>query len=193
MIELSAHHRIVAGFYPCTFLFQPKLPTLFSFLHENVSSASVRHFYWVPTIMFSWRNKKNIFLIPSLTWSSERLYCTHSACIYIYWPYFFADGELWHRSQSISGKKYICNLCDYSANLPSDLRRHVAIHTGEKPFTCEICGNHFRRKYHLDCHVIIHTGEKPFTCEICGNHFTRKYNLDRHRLRHKKDNWNKWS
>ena len=34
-----------------------------------IRSASARHFWWVPTTLFLWRNKKIISLIPSLIWN----------------------------------------------------------------------------------------------------------------------------
>lgn len=58
----------------------------------------------------------------------------------------------------------------------------------EKPFTCSSCDKAFRRMEHLRRHLKIHTKERPFTCEIvgCGRKFSRSDNLKAHMKTHAK-------
>ncbi|EMP40637.1 hypothetical protein UY3_02112 [Chelonia mydas] len=60
-----------------------------------------------------------------------------------------------------------CTYCPKSFKKPSDLVRHVRIHTGEKPYKCDECGKSFTVKSTLDCHVKTHTGQKLFSCHVC--------------------------
>ncbi|XP_010576241.1 PREDICTED: zinc finger protein 236 isoform X8 [Haliaeetus leucocephalus] len=58
-----------------------------------------------------------------------------------------------------------CSYCPKSFKKPSDLVRHVRIHTGEKPYKCEECGKSFTVKSTLDCHVKTHTDGSLATLE----------------------------
>ncbi|XP_076136440.1 zinc finger protein 236 [Alosa pseudoharengus] len=77
-----------------------------------------------------------------------------------------------------------CSYCPKSFKKPSDLVRHVRIHTGEKPYKCDVCGKSFTVKSTLDCHVKTHTGQKLFGCHMCHTSFSTKGSLKVHMRLH---------
>ena len=46
-----------------------------------------------------------------------------------------------------------CQVCAKIFPKPSDLKRHMMCHTGEKPFKCEFCGKPFRAKSSMHYHL----------------------------------------
>ncbi|XP_028326294.1 zinc finger protein 236 [Gouania willdenowi] len=77
-----------------------------------------------------------------------------------------------------------CSYCPKSFKKPSDLIRHIRIHTGEKPYKCDECGKSFTVKSTLDCHVKTHTGQKLFSCHMCNTSFSTKGSLKVHMRLH---------
>jgi transcription factor YY len=75
-----------------------------------------------------------------------------------------------------------CTVCLKGFRERSKLRRHMLVHTGERPFPCNLCGKSFSVDYNLKTHMRIHTGERPFQCSAqgCARAFTQSGNLKAH-------------
>uniref|UniRef100_A0A3B3RTY6 Zinc finger protein 740 n=1 Tax=Paramormyrops kingsleyae TaxID=1676925 RepID=A0A3B3RTY6_9TELE len=78
-------------------------------------------------------------------------------------------------------KNFICEHCYGAFRSGYHLKRHILIHTGEKPFACDMCDMRFIQRYHLERHKRVHSGEKPYQCERCQQTFSRTDRLLRHR------------
>uniref|UniRef100_A0A674A1W4 Zinc finger protein 281 n=1 Tax=Salmo trutta TaxID=8032 RepID=A0A674A1W4_SALTR len=81
-------------------------------------------------------------------------------------------GSLWP-----NGKLHICEHCGASFRSSYHLRRHVLIHTGERPFRCSQCNMSFIQNTY-------YSGEKPFCCDQCNMRFIQKYHMERHKRTH---------
>ncbi|XP_050623552.1 zinc finger protein 236 isoform X3 [Macaca thibetana thibetana] len=80
------------------------------------------------------------------------------------------NGVRWH----------VCPYCAKEFRKPSDLVRHIRIHTHEKPFKCPQCFRAFAVKSTLTAHIKTHTGIKAFKCQYCMKSFSTSGSLKVH-------------
>jgi uncharacterized Zn-finger protein len=73
-----------------------------------------------------------------------------------------------------------CVVCGKSFSKPSQLVRHMRIHSGEKPFPCTMCDKRFNQKNALKAHTLTHMGLKKYRCIHCDKNFTQAGNLKTH-------------
>ena len=75
-----------------------------------------------------------------------------------------------------------CPECNKIFKEKHKLKRHMMVHTGERPFQCISCSKYFSLEYNLRTHERIHSGEKPYVCEFpnCGKSFSQSGNLKTH-------------
>lgn len=77
-------------------------------------------------------------------------------------------------------KPHCCQECGKRFSRRECLRVHMRVHSVEKPYTCELCGKGFKQRSNMMCHMRTHTGEKPHPCVICSRTFTHKKDMLRH-------------
>ncbi|CAL9704076.1 unnamed protein product [Knipowitschia caucasica] len=101
-----------------------------------------------------------------------------------------ADGDHYHQVQlrareTTAQNGFQCPYCDKVMKNSYRLKRHIVIHTGERPFSCSTCGKRFTQKIHRNVHLKLHTGGRLFTCSICNSSFKRLCDLNNHKMTHR--------
>ncbi len=81
-------------------------------------------------------------------------------------------------------KLHLCNYCPKEFKKPSDLCRHMRVHTLNKPFNCKLCSRSFAMKSTLQAHMRIHTGPKEHLCKICLRRFSTLGSIKAHMRMH---------
>ena len=74
-------------------------------------------------------------------------------------------------------------LCNYSCTTDSDLKKHIMVHSEEKPFVCKQCNYSVTKTGDLKKHILVHSGEKPFVNK-CTYSFTTASHPERDLLTH---------
>ncbi|XP_072294022.1 uncharacterized protein [Eucyclogobius newberryi] len=52
--------------------------------------------------------------------------------------------------------KHECPVCNKKLGRKQELKRHMLLHTGEKPFSCPVCHKRFIQKSNLKSHIVTH-------------------------------------
>ncbi|XP_046896565.1 zinc finger and BTB domain-containing protein 17 [Hypomesus transpacificus] len=81
-------------------------------------------------------------------------------------------------------KPFSCRDCHKAFSDPAACKAHEKTHSPLKPYCCSTCGKSYRQISLLNLHRKRHTGEARYSCEDCGKLFTTSGNLKRHQLVH---------
>ncbi|XP_015911349.1 zinc finger protein 596 isoform X1 [Parasteatoda tepidariorum] len=68
--------------------------------------------------------------------------------------------SLYYSTRQVLGNKvyksYKCTLCSYSCHNNTNMKKHIYVHTGERPHVCNVCGRRFTQISHLRVHCLRH-------------------------------------
>ncbi|EDW03096.1 zinc finger protein 525 [Drosophila grimshawi] len=73
-----------------------------------------------------------------------------------------------------------CPHCAKALANRGSLKRHILIHSGERPYKCQHCPKAFNQSSNLIKHMRVHSGERPFQCVHCRKAFTQSNHLANH-------------
>lgn len=90
-------------------------------------------------------------------------------------------------SKTKKNESKVCEECGKSFKGVSAFKRHLSVHTGDKPFVCDQCGRSFRLKHFLKSHKERHLEGRSYSCSDCEKTFNCKESLYLHTKIHKGD------
>lgn len=92
------------------------------------------------------------------------------------------------RVHKLEIKHEACHKCDYKTVDKYNLRKHLNVHSDQKPYSCNYCKSSFSSSAGLNHHTIrIHNREKPYECNKCDSKFTTNTELKIHLRVHTED------
>ncbi|CAG0880122.1 unnamed protein product [Darwinula stevensoni] len=82
--------------------------------------------------------------------------------------------------EHLKEKRYSCEECGKVFFKQDDLKKHLRIHSDDRPFICTVCGLMFRTSSHLLDHERRHQGQNTFNCKHCNAQYSTAFSLRKH-------------
>lgn len=96
--------------------------------------------------------------------------------------------ELHSEKKRTSKSDYIqCNTCGKQFPSKKILKRHLIVHSLDRPYSCDICHKTYKRPYDITVHKKKHTGDKKLACDVCDYTTIYRSALATHRKRHSQE------
>ncbi|KFM59470.1 Zinc finger protein 281, partial [Stegodyphus mimosarum] len=84
----------------------------------------------------------------------------------------------------LSKHKYVCEHCSYTTSITSHYKRHLHVHTGERPFACSVCSKGFLHSKRNNETLLYTLESRKYVCQLCSYSTIDRRNYKRHTRTH---------
>lgn len=181
--SLRSHSRVHLGLFVCNFCEKPFTSASLLNVHIHNYHPGVPGVPGVPGQVSDTQAQHSSMLIDGENTEKSCRKSPYACELCEKW--FQSPSTLQTHMRTHTGTKpYKCACCDKEFSQSSHLSAHVKIiHLKMREFLCKHCGKALMTNDALKKHVRVHTGERPYNCDFCDKRFTQSSGLYAHMQR----------